>query len=315
MMIQYLLGELPETRQTHFEERLFTDSEFHAQLQIVEERLIDDYLRGRLSPERRERFRTHYLVSERRRQKVVFAQTLMQAIAELPAPARHESANWRQRLLAWRERPAAPRLAFAGLALLILIGGAWLAIETSRPRARQARLQSEAATLRQYEQSSQATSLPQSVPDVTSPTVETTQAPASSISSARPSIHVPSPAVILTQTLKPGRVRDAETQPGESERPGLFSIPPGTRLIRLRLELGDAAKYPTYRVTLMKAEGQTISLPVNLRLKPGSDGRTMVVELPAGLLARGDYVLTLLGVAEGGEAEELGDFYFTVLKP
>lgn len=313
MMIQYLLGELPEAWQAHFERRFFTDSECYAQLQIVEERLIDDYVRGQLSSERRERFETRYLVSERRRQKVAFVSTLIRAIAELPAPARHEPANWRQTLSSWRERLSAPRLAFAGLALLILIGGAWLAIEMSRLRAQQARLQSELAALRQREQASQSASQPQLTAPTPSPNVETTPAPAKP-SSAKSFTSAPSHSVIVRQTLKPGRVRDAGAQPGESGRPGLLSIPPGARLLRLRLELGDAAKYPTYRATLMRAEGQMISLPANLRLKPGRDGQIVVVELPAGLLARGDYVLTLLGVAVGAEAEELGDFYFTVLK-
>lgn len=317
MMIQYLLGELPEAWQAHFEERFFTDDECYTQLQIVEECLIDDYVRGQLSPERQERFERQYLVSERRRQKVAFVRTLMQAIAELPSPASHETTHWRQTLLHWRERPAALRLAFVGLALLILIGGVWLASEMTRLRRQKAQLQAESATLRQQKPVNQTASQPQTTVDVPSPNTQTRPAPAGSSSSTKSSTSVPSHSAIVTQTLKPGRYRGEAAQPGERENPGLVSILPGTRLIRLRLELPgseDAGRYSAYRVTLMKAEGQMISLPLQLRLKPGRDGRTVVVDLPATLLARSDYVLTLLGVAESGEVEELGDYYFTVLR-
>ncbi|MBK9315804.1 MAG: hypothetical protein IPM55_16395 [Acidobacteria bacterium] len=116
MMIQYLLGELPEAWQARFEELFFTDSEIFTQLQIVEERLIDDYVRGQLLSEQREGFETRYLISERRQQKVAFARTLIQAVAELPSPTNHGTKYQHQTPLPWRERPAALRLAFLGLA-------------------------------------------------------------------------------------------------------------------------------------------------------------------------------------------------------
>lgn len=310
MMIQYLLGELSEAWKARFEEYLFADPDCYEQLQIVEEGLIDDYVRGRLNPERRFRFETHYLISERRRQKVAFVRTMIRAIADLPTSTHHESSNRWQSVMSWLDRLAAPRLALAGLALLISIGGTWLAIEMARLRIHQAQMETELAALRHSEPASQTASQPQLTAGTPSPNAEADSAPTYPKSSSRSG--VPSHSAAITYTLEPGRTRDAEAQPGRSERADLISIAHGTRRIRLRLMFEDAASFQSFRATLMRAEGQMVSLPGNLRLKPGSDGNTIVVDLPARLLARGDYVLTLLGVTESGETEELGDFYFAV---
>ncbi|MBK9315805.1 MAG: hypothetical protein IPM55_16400 [Acidobacteria bacterium] len=157
-------------------------------------------------------------------------------------------------------------------------------------------------------------SQPQSIANAPSTNVQTGQSPTGSSSSAKLSISVPGPSVIVTQTLKPGRDRDAVAQPGERDHSDLISIPPGASLIRLRLDSRDAVRFTAYRVTLMTAEGRPIRLPTRLHPEPGVDGQALVIELPATLLARGDYVLTLIGIAESGDAVELNDYYFTVLK-
>jgi anti-sigma factor RsiW len=308
MMIQYLLGELPEAWQAQFEERLFTDPDCYTRLQVVEENLIDEYVRGKLPADRQERFESHYLIFERRRRKVAFARTLIQSISELPAPSRLETTNGRQTLVSWRKRPTASRIAFVALALMVLIGGAWIVIEMARLRKQQDQLKADLAILQQREKANKTASQPIATADIPSPSVQVKQNPDKSSKS------VHSHSNIVTQTLRPGRDRDAEAQPGEMERPDRFTIPAGTRLIRLRLKLGPPDKYPTYRATLMSADGHNISLPSHVRLKPDRDGQTVVVDLPAGLLARGDYVLTLLGVADSGKGEEISDYFFTVLK-
>jgi anti-sigma factor RsiW len=309
MMIQYLLGELPEAWQVQFEERLFTDPDSYTQLQVVEENLIDEYVRGKLSADRHVSFESHYLVSERRRRKVAFARTLILTISELPTPARHEITQWRQTPVSWRERTTASRIAFVALALMVLSSSVWIMIEMAQLRKQQDQLKSDLVILKQREQANQIASQPIPTADVPSPSVGAKKRTDKSSKS------VNSHSKIVTQTLQPGRNRSEAALPDESENIGMVSISSDVRLIRLRLNLLETVRFSAYRVTLMKAEGQIVTLPGHLRLRSSSNGQYVIVDLPAGLLTRGDYVLTLFGGADGSEADELGDYYFTALRP
>src|SRR5262245_22610063 len=313
IITQYLLGELPETWQAHIEELLFIDPDCCLLLQVVEERLIDDYVTGQLSGQRQKRFETRFLVSERRQQKVVFARALMQALANLGPPAPEASLQWKQIQVFWRTRPATIRYAFAGLTLSLLIGGLWLAAYEMR-RIRTQRPQSELVALLSREQTNSPAPRSQPAVPETTPREPLLKPEARPTLSPKTSDSASSRLAIVIQTLKPGRFRDEEGQADEPQRRGLLSISPTTRLIRLRLELGSKTKFPAYRATLMTAEGQSVRLSKYLRLFPGSNGRIVVAELPAILPAGTDYVLTLLGVVDRRRAEELGDYYFTVLK-
>ena len=46
----HLLGELSEAEQAQLEQRLMTDPDFFAQLEVAEDELADDYVRGKLTP-------------------------------------------------------------------------------------------------------------------------------------------------------------------------------------------------------------------------------------------------------------------------
>ncbi|PYS70334.1 MAG: hypothetical protein DMF69_13855 [Acidobacteria bacterium] len=51
MMTRYLLGELSESEQSVLEKEYFTDPQFFDQMLKIENELVDDYVRGRLSKE------------------------------------------------------------------------------------------------------------------------------------------------------------------------------------------------------------------------------------------------------------------------
>src|SRR5436190_9490399 len=58
------------------EERLMSDSTFYEELLILEDELIDQYVRGRLSESNQATFEKYFLLSPERRQKVRFARAL-----------------------------------------------------------------------------------------------------------------------------------------------------------------------------------------------------------------------------------------------
>jgi hypothetical protein len=55
-IIAYLLKELPEGDAEQFEEQCFEQESWPAQISLVEDKLIEDFLRGVLTPEQRQHF-------------------------------------------------------------------------------------------------------------------------------------------------------------------------------------------------------------------------------------------------------------------
>jgi hypothetical protein len=134
-IINYLLKELPEEELEQFEDECFAQERWPSHLNLVEGDLIDDYLRGELSPERRRRFERNYLTTEARRKRVAMAAALLRRVDELtpqPAPAAvvappapHTWADlsrafWRS--LSWKPQAAVGAVA---LASVFFIAGAW----------------------------------------------------------------------------------------------------------------------------------------------------------------------------------------------
>ena len=61
LISQYLLGELPEEQQVEIEDRAFSDKDYLATITTVENDLIDEYVRGELSPSDQQRFESRFL--------------------------------------------------------------------------------------------------------------------------------------------------------------------------------------------------------------------------------------------------------------
>jgi hypothetical protein len=81
--IAYLLGELPEEESERFEDEGFDQEDWLDQLSQVEEDLIEDYLRGDLTPERRRLFERNYLTTTARVERVRVAAALLRHVDEL----------------------------------------------------------------------------------------------------------------------------------------------------------------------------------------------------------------------------------------
>ncbi len=92
VLAQFLLGALPEAESEKIEELSITDDSTALRLQAIEHDLIDAYVRGELSRTDRARFKSSYLATPERRNRVAVAN----ALRALDRPAGH-SANW----MAW----------------------------------------------------------------------------------------------------------------------------------------------------------------------------------------------------------------------
>ncbi|HSE19838.1 MAG TPA: hypothetical protein VLB46_22445 [Pyrinomonadaceae bacterium] len=126
----YLLEELSEEESEQFEEQCFAQDEWPAEIDAVEQDLIDAYLRNELSADRRRRFEERYLTTDARKARVLTAKSLHGTLC----PAQPKS-GWREWLYAFFQRPLVPQTA---IAILVLAVGLSLVVPLIRgPRSPQ----------------------------------------------------------------------------------------------------------------------------------------------------------------------------------
>jgi hypothetical protein len=87
-------------------------------------------------------------------------------------------------------------------------------------------------------------------------------------------------------------------------------LSPVASLLRLRLKLKGEVEYKSYQVMLLTAEGAERWSQDMLQAQRTGSGRSIVLSLPARILAEGDYELRLNGHAPDGTLEETGDYYY-----
>lgn len=77
LLRSYLLGSISsDAERQKIEERLMLDDDYFQELLIQEEELIQDFADGYLENGELEDFRTHFFISEERREKIKFARIL-----------------------------------------------------------------------------------------------------------------------------------------------------------------------------------------------------------------------------------------------
>jgi len=127
-LVAYLLGELPEEEQHRLEREYLADDDAYEQLLVVEDELAYDYLEGRLSGDRRSRFESAIGATERGKNNLEFARSVLIALRASRAPAERPQRYWAAALA-------------AALALAIL--PVWLAFRVASLTGQLERLQAE----------------------------------------------------------------------------------------------------------------------------------------------------------------------------
>jgi len=79
-LVRYLLGLLPAKDAERLDELTVADDEMAWRLRVAENDLVDAYVSGTLTGQRRERFESFYLSSEHRRRKVRFARSFLASV-------------------------------------------------------------------------------------------------------------------------------------------------------------------------------------------------------------------------------------------
>ena len=325
---RFLLGELSPDEQERVGERLLADEEFFAQVDAVEEDLIDDYACGRLGAADSERFERSFLITDERRERLRFAREFHHVLSGSQQAAGGEAAasldDGRQGWWAWlRGRRA---LAFgSAFALLLIASGAvllWQALSRRNQQGPAAVTQEQRNTSSQNGNvqatgngnqgndapANQGRSEP-SPPLITSgtPTNEATP-PAGNRRENRPAA-----SSLLAVALEPGRLRGE----GDSKK---FPVPEGTKTVLLRLRFDEdeeeaTRRGATYEAELRSGESGTIHQAENLRPSAARGGGQFVtLRVPARLLTAGSYQVVLRKRSADGQAEGVGSYYFSVVE-
>jgi hypothetical protein len=121
LLIRYLRRELAEAERDRVEEMYFADNQLHERLLMLEDHMIDSYVRAQLPPDERERLARRAQDSAEQRRKVEFAEALRRLAArEASAPPRH--AWWEAVQGFLPVRAPAARMALAAAAVVMLVG-------------------------------------------------------------------------------------------------------------------------------------------------------------------------------------------------
>ena len=273
---QYLLGELDQDKQRHFEERLLTEDECLEELSAAEDELTDEYVAGALSAHERERFERHFLSTPERHRQLKFARSLKRYIATTGAAESAKTSSVFQPSLSKRWFPSFlhinnPARAFSLTAALLLFFSIALILETQR-RQHQAGTEQRASTALEKD-------------------------PGAPKQPAAPYFAV---------TLTPGLTRDA----GEIKK---VLVPAGVNAVQLRLELA-ADDYPSYRAVIRTDDGREVYASKPLPAEMAGSVRIVTVSVPAKLLIHGDYQLKLSGLNANNEFEDVCSYSLRVLK-
>jgi hypothetical protein len=309
---QYLLGELSELEQVDIEDRAFEDQRVLEQILAVEQDLIDDYVSGDIPEERRQNFQQHFLASAERRKKIAFAKALAAVVNETPVPTIQvaTSPSWRTKLAVFFARPVTA-YSFAAASLLLLFVGSWLVVD-------RVRLRSEIAQLRTAQESQTAQNR-QLAKDLANERLQNQellanrgtppqQTPTPEIQPKSPQPPTtPTSPVVVALSLLPGLSRGSNSIPQ-------LAIAKDVSLVRLQIGIDPQENYRRYRVELRTENGRQVLAQGNLSARVGSHGRSIPLSVPASALGNGRYELTLKGITESGTTEDVGFYYFDVVK-
>lgn len=310
LIVRYLLGNLPEAEQVQVEVRAFTDRGFLRYIEEAENDLIDDYVRGTLTEVERRQFESHFFASVERQKKVEFAR----ALAHVTAATATEKTTAPVTQIRWWESLASflggwhPvwQFSMAATTLLLVLGLAWLFTVTRGLRTQIAELQAAQQTQQQQEETiRQQAALERARSEELTAQLERERARHQELAQQRerekPLASATAPKTILSLFLPPiaGRGDDNHSK---------LILPPGTKTVRVQLGLERGDDFKSYGVTIAK-QGQTIWARTQLHPR----GRTLLLTLPSQLLRAGQYEITLKGVTETQQTEDVRFYYFDVL--
>lgn len=307
---QYLLGTLSEEEKLRFEEKYFDDDKLFEEIEIVEDELVDAYVREELSPGDRERFKEVVTGSPRLAGRVDFARVLAKSTSSqqpeaVAVPIRAERESFWQRLFT----PSRAGWAMAACTLLLLLGGGLLLFEWMRLRAESRRLGLERAELEQREKAL-AGEFNQRNSELTA-RLEDAQAENARLqkqleSSSKETQDSKPKNLFVAFFIAPGSLRSGG---------GGNQVTTSSKFPEVRLNLGlESDDHSSYSATIKTVEEKTIWSRSGLKAQPGRSGKVVELKVPTSQLPSGVYIVELSGLNSSGVSEPVMNYSFRVVR-
>jgi hypothetical protein len=274
VMLSYLLGRLPEIEREQVEERIFAEDGYFERLSLLEDQLIDAFVRDELPARDRSDFERYFILSPRRREKAKFSALLSRA-------AKRKAPWWKPFADILRFRAPLMRVAFAGISLVALVGGSLLTYQVIRLQREVAGLASALESATKENEELRARAETQGPPPAAAP---------------------PGASPIFSLLLSPGLVRGG----GVPE----LRLTPTAQAVRFTLKLPPSEPYSAYRGVLKDASHNELWTGTAYALRPPSD--SVRLQVPARVLAPGTFYVLLQGRIAGGEYEDLATYHCKV---
>ena len=328
LMTRFLLDQLSEEERRAVEERFLTDDEYFAQLLVMEDSLIDDYVLGRLSGDERKNAELLFESSSAQKRKVKFTESLIDSLKN--ARAARTSTNLKQKRALVTDEIVAPKTspwlksqaslnliargfqglpkvfsATAGLVvLLVVVASIYLIFEYRRQTrqllAQQTALERSVLETRQKLDAEMRSSA-ELEKRLNSETEKRTQAEEALAQSRSPEPRLVASVVLLPTIFQRGAGSKTVT------------VPPGASRLQLLLDVASDPPYPKYNVGIKTFDGRNIwardSVPAS-QIKQNK----LSLTLSSSLFPYDDYRIELHGVSEDGTSQLVADYAFKVRK-
>ncbi len=299
LLVRYILGKASPEECRELEAEYPGNAELFEEMVAAENDLIDAYVGGQLSGTDRVRFEKHFLVTSERRQRVEFAEALLDQIAAEDAGIEKKTKGLRAFLPAALNRwPTRMQFGLAALLLAMVAWSSWVTTQNTHLRREIDKLRTSAAELQGKERELQQQLEALSRKDKPGREHDEQEQVATT--------HPAGPSSLAVLILHAEIPRSSGTQ-------NILVLSSGTRLVRLRMEMEERENL-SFGASLENANGGIILQRENLTVRVKQHGTTVDLPLPAKILKIGDYVVNLTATLPTGTTETVNSYTLHVTK-
>lgn len=329
LMTRFLLGQLSDEERKAVEERFLTDDEYFAQLLVMEDSLVDDYVLGRLNEDQLKNAELLFRSSAVGKREVRFTRSLVASLKEA-REAKEQGAKQKKKTALVTNQIVPPKTspwlpsqssisliasslggvpkvfsATLGLIVLLLAGTAIYFIYQYQRQNRELLAQHVELERNVQEVRDKLNQEMQNSAEInkrlgleTEKRTQAEEALAQSRNNGSSSIT----SVVLLPTLFQ-RSGGAKT----------VSLNAGTNRLQLLLEIPSDTSYPTYNLHIKTFEGQTIWSRDSIPASQIKQSKLSLI-LNSSLFPYNDYRIELHGLPDNGAAQLVADYAFKVRK-
>ncbi|HEV7675077.1 MAG TPA: hypothetical protein VGQ12_11160 [Candidatus Angelobacter sp.] len=297
-LVRYLTGALPAEEAERLDQLSIANDDFAWRLREIENDLVDAYVRSQLSGETLNQFKSYYMASPNRRQKVQFAEGLRQLQATNATASKTADKSSKSRALFWGTFPLriAPQFGISLAALVMLLVAGFLIRDNAHLRrdVRNTRAQYESTNQHardlENELKQQSTAITEAKKKLEG--LDQPKADAGELKTV--SLLLPPPTRGISSIKR-------------------ITLHPDTDLVVLLLTL-ESADFPYYSVTVKdQVTNEVVWKSSQLDVGSASERKIVSAGLRAHLLKERNYIAEVAGLANAGRQRVVGDYPFHVV--